>query len=230
VEPIAPTDSDGSINRHDGSGRNAHQGIVKAYELDFLNIVQGRLLAAREAGLGQGLGLGLGGLGLADFLVALFLSLGHGSLLGAGERGTSGTHVQPGCRVYRRTKAGDIRKWVRMVVPRRARAIAESRPVGYLVDMKPADALDANRSELRRLVARHGVLRPRIFGSVLKQADTETSDLDLLVDPSDSTTLLSLAALQIEAEALLGVRVSVLTPDALPRQFRAEVLAEARPL
>jgi len=96
--------------------------------------------------------------------------------------------------------------------------------------MNPADALDANRSELRRLVARHGVLRPRIFGSVLKQADTETSDLDLLVDPSDSTTLLSLAALQIEAEALLGVRVSVLTPDALPRQFRAEVLAEARPL
>jgi len=96
--------------------------------------------------------------------------------------------------------------------------------------MKPAEALAANRSELRRLVARHGVLRPRVFGSVLKQADTDDSDLDLLVDPTESTTLLTLAAIQLEAETLLGVPVSVLTPDALPLQFRAEVLAEARPL
>jgi predicted nucleotidyltransferase len=96
--------------------------------------------------------------------------------------------------------------------------------------MKPADALAAKRPELRRLVARHGVLHPRIFGSVLREADTEASDLDLLVDPTESTTLFTLAALQIEAEALLGVAVSVLTPEALPRQFRAEVLAEARPL
>ncbi len=96
--------------------------------------------------------------------------------------------------------------------------------------MKPTDALDANRSELRHLVARHGVLRPRIFGSVLKQTDTDSSDLDLLVDPSETTTFFTLAALQMEAEALLGVPVSVLTPDALPRQFRAEVMAEARPL
>jgi len=96
--------------------------------------------------------------------------------------------------------------------------------------MKPAEALAANRSELRLIVARHGVLRPRVFGSVLKEADTDGSDLDLLVEPTESTTLLTLAALQLEAEALLGVPVSVLTPNALPGQFRAEVLAEARPL
>ena len=96
--------------------------------------------------------------------------------------------------------------------------------------MRPTDALDAKRTELRHLVARHGVLCPRVFGSVLKHTDTDSSDLDLLVDPTESTTLLTLAALQIEAEALLGVPVSILTPNALPRQFRAEVLAEARPL
>ena len=96
--------------------------------------------------------------------------------------------------------------------------------------MRPRDALNAKRSELRSLMARHGVIAPRVFGSVLKQTDTEASDLDLLVDPSESTTFFTLAALQLEAEALLGVTVSILTPDALPRQFRAEVLAEALPL
>jgi predicted nucleotidyltransferase len=96
--------------------------------------------------------------------------------------------------------------------------------------MKPSDALDAHRSELRQLVSRHGLSRPRVFGSVLTESDTEESDLDLLVEPSDSTTLLTLAGLQIDAEKLLGVTVSVLTPNGLPPKFRDSVLQQAQPL
>jgi hypothetical protein len=50
--------------------------------------------------------------------------------------------------------------------------------------MKPSEALTAHRDELRRLVSRYNVTRPRVFGSVLTGADTEESDLDLLVDPN----------------------------------------------
>ena len=96
--------------------------------------------------------------------------------------------------------------------------------------MKPSDALDAHRSELRQLVTRHGFSRPRVFGSVITEADTEESDLDLLVEPSESTTLLTLAGLQIEAEKLLGVPVSVLTPNGLPPKFRDRVLQQAEAL
>ncbi|MBX6419688.1 MAG: nucleotidyltransferase family protein [Sinobacteraceae bacterium] len=96
--------------------------------------------------------------------------------------------------------------------------------------MKPSEALKAHRSELRRLVASYGVLRPRIFGSVLHGEDTEESDLDLLVDPTPSTTLLTLGGLQLDAEKLLGVRVDVLTPKALPRRAREQILQEAAPL
>jgi uncharacterized protein len=96
--------------------------------------------------------------------------------------------------------------------------------------MKPSDALVAHRAELRQLVSRHGLSRPRVFGSVLTESDTEESDLDLLVEPSDSTTLLTLAGLQIDAEKLLGVTVSVLTPNGLPPKFRDRVLQQAQPL
>lgn len=96
--------------------------------------------------------------------------------------------------------------------------------------MKPSQALNAHRVELRQIAARHGVLRPRIFGSVLHGEDTEDSDLDLLVDPTPSTTLLTLASLQIEAEQLLGVPVDVLTPKALPKRSRDRVLQEAAAL
>lgn len=69
-----------------------------------------------------------------------------------------------------------------------------------------------------------------MFGSVLNGTDTDDSDLDLLVDPGESTSLLTIAGLKIEAEKLLGVPVSVLTPNGLPPKFRDQVLQQARPL
>ena len=96
--------------------------------------------------------------------------------------------------------------------------------------MRPSEALKAHRSELRSLANRYGVLHPRVFGSVLHGEDVEGSDLDLLVDPTPSTTLLIIAGLQLDAERLLGVRVDVLTPKALPRRSRERILREAAPL
>jgi predicted nucleotidyltransferase len=96
--------------------------------------------------------------------------------------------------------------------------------------MKPSEALAAHGEELRQLARRYGLSRPRVFGSVLSGTDTDQSDLDLLVDPAQSTGLLTLAAFKIEAEKLLGVPVSVLTPNGLPPKFRTAVLQQARPL
>jgi len=53
-------------------------------------------------------------------------------------------------------------------------------------------------------------------------------DLDLLVDPSAEASLLDIARIQVELERHLGVSVDVLTPKALPDQFRDRVLREAR--
>lgn len=93
--------------------------------------------------------------------------------------------------------------------------------------MKPSEALRIHRSSLRDIIARHAALRPRVFGSVTHGNDVEGSDLDLLVDPTPSTTLMTLAAIQIEAQKLLGVRVDVLTPKSLPLHIRERVLREA---
>ncbi len=96
--------------------------------------------------------------------------------------------------------------------------------------MKPSEALATHRAALRQIVSRYGLSRPRVFGSVLTRMDTDESDLDLLVDPAESTTLFTLAGLEHEAEELLGVHVSVLTPKFLPLKFRNKVLQQAEPL
>lgn len=96
--------------------------------------------------------------------------------------------------------------------------------------MKPSEALTAHREELRRLVSRYGLTSPRIFGSVLNGTDSEDSDLDLLVDATENTSLFTLARLEHEAREVMGVPVTVLTPEFLPAKFRGEVLQQARPL
>ena len=96
--------------------------------------------------------------------------------------------------------------------------------------MKPSLALKNHRDELRAIVARHGAARPRIFGSAVRGDDSDDSDLDLLVEPTEATTLMTLAAIQREAERLLGVHVDVLTPKSLPARFRDRVLSEAVPI
>ena len=70
----------------------------------------------------------------------------------------------------------------------------------------------------------------RVFGSVLQGRYVEGSDLDWLVDPLPGTSLFDLGGLQDELEQLMGSRVDVLTPGDLPPKFRAQVLAEARPV
>jgi len=67
----------------------------------------------------------------------------------------------------------------------------------------------------------------RVFGSVLRGEDEESSDLDLLVDALPGATLFDLGAIQIELEEMLGVSMDVLMPMDLPKKFRRAVLDEA---
>jgi predicted nucleotidyltransferase len=95
---------------------------------------------------------------------------------------------------------------------------------------KPSDILNRNREIIRHIAMLHHTRNPRVFGSVQRGADTDDSDLDLLVDPLPGTTLFDLGAIQIELEEALGISVDVLTPGDLPEKFRDQVLQEAVPV
>ena len=91
-------------------------------------------------------------------------------------------------------------------------------------------ALAPHREEIRRIVAANRGLNPRIFGSVLHRDDTETSDLDLLIDAGEGMTLFDMAAIAAAVESLTHAKVDVRTPEDLSLTFRSQVVAEARPL
>ena len=92
------------------------------------------------------------------------------------------------------------------------------------------EALQQHRDAIRSVVEAHSACNARVFGSVANGSDTTESDLDILVDPTPETTLLDIGAIRHELRKLLGVRVDVLTPKALPDKFRDAVLLQAVPV
>jgi uncharacterized protein len=96
--------------------------------------------------------------------------------------------------------------------------------------VRPSTILNLKRVDIRAAASRFRTTNPRVFRSVLTGTDQDGSDLDLLVDAIPGTTLFDLGGLQVELEAILGVRVDVLTPADLPPNFRAQVLAQAQPV
>jgi uncharacterized protein len=94
--------------------------------------------------------------------------------------------------------------------------------------MRPSEAIQLHRSRIREVAAAHHVRDVRVFGSASRGEDVEGSDLDLLVDPTPDTTLFDIGAIRFELKQLLGMKVDVLTPQALPDSQRARILSEAQ--
>jgi predicted nucleotidyltransferase len=77
--------------------------------------------------------------------------------------------------------------------------------------MKPSMALERNREQVREVLAEFRMRNPRIFGSTASGEDTDTSDLDILIDAPPDTSLYDLMRVEMELEAILGCKVEVLT-------------------
>ena len=89
------------------------------------------------------------------------------------------------------------------------------------------DLLKSKRYEIIKIAAKHGAHNVRVFGSVARGEADAQSDIDLLVEFKQWTTLLGHAALIYELEELLGVKVDVVSDRGLRERVRDRVLNEA---
>lgn len=86
------------------------------------------------------------------------------------------------------------------------------------------------KETLAEFCKRHHIQKLSFFGSVLGDAFTSTSDVDVLVEfEPDHIPGLKLIQIQDELSALLGGReVDLVTPKFLNRRIREKVLHEAQ--
>lgn len=89
--------------------------------------------------------------------------------------------------------------------------------------------LPIDQDALETICRRHGIRRLSLFGSLLKDCQSPSSDIDLLVEfeAGMAPGLLGLASIAAELEALIGRTVDLRTPQDLSPYFRDEVTLSA---
>jgi uncharacterized protein len=80
------------------------------------------------------------------------------------------------------------------------------------------------------MARRHGAQNVRVFGSMARGEDNETSDVDLLVTLGEGRSLLDLVGLKQDLEDLIHRTVDVVTDQGLSPYVRERILSEAVPL
>jgi uncharacterized protein len=93
-----------------------------------------------------------------------------------------------------------------------------------------ASLLRKHRKRILELAKQHGVEKVRLFGSVVRGEDTETSDIDFLIELAPGRSLLDRIAFIQDMEDLLGRKVDAVTLPGIHETFRDHILAEAAPL
>ena len=96
--------------------------------------------------------------------------------------------------------------------------------------MDAEQLLQARKKEIMQIAARHGAYNVQVFGSVARGEARPDSDIDFLVNLEADRSLLDLARLLRELQALLNCPVDVVTEAGLRPRLRPKVLKEARPL
>lgn len=90
--------------------------------------------------------------------------------------------------------------------------------------------LKTYRKEILETAMRNGAVNVRVFGSIARGDDRPDSDIDFLVNLEPGRSLLDLARLLRELNALLDRPVDVVTEAGLRPRIKSQVLKEARPL
>ena len=97
--------------------------------------------------------------------------------------------------------------------------------------MKLKQLLQEKREEILTIAEKHGAFNVRIFGSVAKGEETETSDIDFLIDYDlNKISPWFPGGLLMDLQDLLGCKVDIITEKGLSKFIKNRVLEEAKPL
>ncbi|HWR50154.1 MAG TPA: nucleotidyltransferase domain-containing protein [Bryobacteraceae bacterium] len=97
----------------------------------------------------------------------------------------------------------------------------------------PVVRIDTPEAAVADVCRRHGIRRLALFGSVLTDRFSDSSDIDVLIEfrPRERVGFFKLADIEDELRQLLGGRkIDLRTPMDLSRYFRDEVIRNARVL
>jgi predicted nucleotidyltransferase len=96
--------------------------------------------------------------------------------------------------------------------------------------MSSRELLKQYRNEVFRIAALHGVANVRVFGSVARGDNDDSSDINFLVSMVPGRSLFDLGGFLMDLQDLFGRKVDVVTERGLRPRMRERVLRKAIPV
>ena len=83
------------------------------------------------------------------------------------------------------------------------------------------------KEKIISILIKHGIKRILVFGSYARNEATPTSDLDLIVDFPEGTSLLDHVGIEIELSEALNMKIVLLSRNGISPYIKDNVLKEA---
>ena len=83
------------------------------------------------------------------------------------------------------------------------------------------------RDILVPILISNGIKKAALFGSIARNEDNDTSDIDILVEADDNTTLPELIGMKMEIESKTNRKADISTYTSLHPRLRNKILKEA---
>lgn len=90
-----------------------------------------------------------------------------------------------------------------------------------------SDLLTSKRELILAAIQRHGAFNVRVFGSVARGEADDESDIDFLIDVSDTWGMDEYHALKIALEAIIGRKVDIAPSHTLREVVKNDILRDA---
>jgi predicted nucleotidyltransferase len=96
--------------------------------------------------------------------------------------------------------------------------------------MNTFEFLSKNRENIITISSKHKASNIRVFGSVARKDENETSDVDFLVTFDSKSTLFDKIELIEDLENLLNRKVDIVSDKAIHKYLKEKIISEAKML
>ncbi|MCW5199853.1 nucleotidyltransferase family protein [Desulfobulbus sp. F1] len=96
--------------------------------------------------------------------------------------------------------------------------------------MTELERIQQQKKNILAIARQHGLVRLRLFGSVVRGEETPQSDIDLLVDLEPGRSMFDLGGALIQLQELLRRKVDIVTEGGLHWYLKEKIMQEAVPL
>lgn len=76
------------------------------------------------------------------------------------------------------------------------------------------------------IIEKYGITKASLFGSIVRNEDTNKSDIDILIEPPKGMTLFDMAGLQIDLQESLKKPVDVITYRSINPRLKKYILKD----